>query len=250
MTETALSIPASGGPGLLAWFLFLIVCSWLLRRYGKRKGGWTKTASLIGRVIPLVDVALVITVLLLVIKALPEASSPVEWVFAAVIFGFLLWIARQPLKDFIVGVTMRIQNAFKPGDSLEFGEGNVTVVKTGLLHLTASREKGSLVSIPYSHLSNRSFEKETPSQSSKSATFEMTLDAVTDISNVIRQLERDSLMLPWTPASMKPSLKIVDHARDRVTLSMTIHALQDDHLAKIEWSIREKHERWALSKNT
>lgn len=219
----------------------VILMLWMLRKavtVGRLKPGVRKRLS---KFLPLADAIGIVLIVIWLGSLLFLDQSAYRTFFLALIFVFVLWLARVSLFDIVAGMILRFENSFQIGDTLIVKEGSGTISEVRLRCLDVTLDKGRQVSIPYSRLSSEVLVKPTSIRPVKTHQFELTLPKSGDISESTLRLISTIMNQPWSIVAIKPLVEPVGEQDGRFLFRITIHALELEHLAEIERAVRDAY---------
>lgn len=190
------------------------------------------------RAIPVLELALWITILLLGIHTLFRDKPIIIMAMSAILLGILLWAARFAIKDLVWGVILRAEEPYRLHDRIRFNKVDGWISNTGIRSLKITATDGQQIRIPYSCISNSLFAKTTPKTNAYIHTFRIEVPKSESLSVTIESIRIAVLNSIWSSVVNEPSIRYDSEGKGHYILEITINALSNRYFSRIEDKVR------------
>lgn len=159
-----------------------------------------------------------------------------------IIFILLVYLlSRFVLKDLIAGVIIKTANRPEKDNHIIIGEVQGVISNVGYLGIELRNEKGQLVSIPYSRLSDSTI---TWPENEKNIfyrhSFELRVSKKDHYSEYIDKIQKDLLNNPWICPSQEPTVSFLKSEEDFYFLNVEVCSLSEKHAQKAEMLVSKE----------
>ena len=149
------------------------------------------------------------------------------------------------IKDFVAGISFRVQNNYSPGDNVQFGKISGRLDKLFLTHVSIYTSEGRLVKIPYSRLSNEIVSHKSTSGYSGNSKFIFKAPKNKPIGELKKSINSILMASPWRLPSRTPMVTLKSESEDVFEFEIQFETRSNQHL---EYVIAYLDKRFGNSK--
>jgi len=155
------------------------------------------------------------------------------------IFGVIVGLLWQFIRDFVQGVIFGFQKGNIIGQRLKINDysGTVADLKTTKLHLEI--ENGEIVQFPYSKISSQLVSKPTVTKHLKSCSFSVYLSEHVNVDKAQNRLIEHLLNMPWVISTMKIKVEVVEERRESIELKVVVYTSDEKYIPRIKQEVSE-----------
>lgn len=159
-------------------------------------------------------------------------------VISLVILGWVGWFAA---KDYIAGIVLRGQAAYRRGNTIQTNETRGTIKKMSYFSMEIEQEDGAILSLPYSKIAgtihvNRDANKRTFAQVIRLQVHNRGFGK-----EMVEAMRKDILSSPWVVAYLNPKIKIISEQDKTMEIEIHLHTLDEKSDREIEMMLINKY---------
>lgn len=194
----------------------------------------------IERLLPLVEGIVLACFLIWSIQFVFQGQKVGVYAVIAVTIMVLLWFSWYAIRDFIAGVLLKYQDAFRIDGEVRIKEIQGRVKKLGYLSLELETFQGDILNIPYSSIFNQVRTKPHREEKVKSHTFYIEFSKTAPAADMLEIIRVNVLNAPWSAVIKGPQIKIVEEKEATYVFEVLVFSLQAQHFQKIKNYLRER----------
>ena len=193
----------------------------------------------LNRTFPVIEIVLWVSVMTLGIHTIFNKQPIAILILSTVLFSILLWAARFAIKDFVCGVILKAEEAYKLHDHIRFDDIDGLISKAGIRSLQITAANGQKIRVPYSRISSTLFAKTTQKSGSYVHTFRLEIPKSASISTTIENAKLTIANCIWSSVVNEPSIRYFSEDRTHNLLEITVYTINSDYFSKIEDKVRQ-----------
>ena len=153
----------------------------------------------------------------------------------------MIVISRTIAKDVIAGIVLKTENSFSIGDILQHQEFIGKITKSGYRYIEIETDKGVLIRIPFSTVSENPIVKINPSEIiKKNQTIKVTIPKYDSVSVVSDELKTLIMNYPLVSVTKVPTITVKSETENEFLFDITISTLDSKYLPVIKNYIKTK----------
>ena len=194
----------------------------------------------LSRVLPVVEAALWLTYVVWAVGAVFAEGLYYNAALLMVLAISLALVSWFAARDWIAGIILRVQDAYKTGQKIRFDEVEGTIRQVGHLALEIELSDGEQAKIPYSRISGRIRSQIRPDMTSNYYHFEIEIGNEIPLSEA-RQILRTAIMnSPWTTFDQEPQIKLLTDTSNHYSFEAVVHTTGVGGGQAIEHHVKEQ----------
>lgn len=150
------------------------------------------------------------------------------------VLGVALLGAWRIVRDYLVGVVVRGEATWRPGDRVLIGDVEGRVISLGYRAVCLQRRDGDFVFVPYGRMASDVLVRRHAEGDVVRHTFLVPCPAPLVPSDAVPRVREAALLHHWSSPGHDPEVGVDPDG----TLEVTIHALSEPRVAEVEAAIR------------
>jgi len=214
-------------------FLVFIFLIYLVLRVGIKVTSYISVLRrfyiLIKKIVPILDLALVLTITFWLIFRFFQNSDLLPIIIAAAslillsLFGWFLG------RDFIAGIILKSENYFEKNKKVRLNNKSGRIIKTTLRYLEFETDDGEAIRVPYSRITGEYFTKLSPGEKNESHLITLHVNELADTKTLRESLRKIIYNSPWHLAAKEPVIEIVSSAEGGFKINVNIYTMNSSH---------------------
>lgn len=233
------SLPVFSTIEFIALVLIIYLLIRLIAKIISYVKAFSKVFTIIQKIRPLLDLAVVATIIFWLINKFFIGSELFSVMIAAVtiiLLGLLGWFWG---RDFVAGNILKSENYFEKNKKIQLNDKSGTIKKTNLRYLEFETDGGETIRVPYSKISSESFSKLSPDEKYESHLISIPLDKANDTEIIGKKIRQRIYNSPWYLAGKEPSIEIVSSDEGTDKINLTVYTLNPSHAEMIKRDLME-----------
>ncbi len=138
------------------------------------------------------------------------------------------------LKDFIIGINLKIQNKVNEGDYIDLANIKGRISKAGHFRLDVVDKQGELSSISYSFMRLNVIKSQSSNQRLKKVNLSFLFEATENINDIVSDLRLQILNTAWVTVGYEPIVEIEKVENGKINVKADIYTISEAYAENIK----------------
>lgn len=166
-----------------------------------------------------------------------EAASLLAQLILAL--AVVTWIANVVFRDWIAGVIFKAEAKYQVGDLITLQGNHGQLKQLGYRTLMLENSTGTLVEIPYSHLTKQSHVEKSPRHNT-GVTFQVGVPGAGVLEEVLPRIRSAVLCAPWCSLARQPQIRFAGAHDGRLWVEVSAYVIDDRYAHYIEVYVKQR----------
>jgi hypothetical protein len=149
------------------------------------------------------------------------------------------WIANIAFRDWIAGIIFKAEANYQAGDLITLEGSHGRLKQLGYRTLVLETSDGTLVEIPYSHLTKQSHVQKRPRHNT-GVTFQVGVPGAGVSEEVLPRIRSAVLCTPWCSLTREPQVRFVGEHDGCLWVEVNAYVVDDRYAHYIEVYVKQR----------
>jgi len=199
-----------------------------------------KAYIFIKKIIPILDLAILITIVFWLIYRFWGGSDVLPIITTAIIIILIVLFGWYWGRDFVAGIILKSESYFEKDKKIRLNNKNGRIIRTTFRYLEFETDDGETMRVPFSRISGEYFSNLSPGEKYESHPITFPAKEKTDTKTLREKLRKSIYNSPWHLAGKEPIIEVVPSEQGGHMINLNVYTLNSLHTDLIKRDLMER----------
>lgn len=215
--------------GVIIFMLFRVIS--LVRRKLSLTSPFKRTLFYL---LPVVELLCWIALLVWLFKDFYTSENNIALISISVLLLLFIIPSINLIKDFIIGLVLKIQNNIVENNYIEFDDIKGTILKAGHFRLEIIDKQGNTSSVAYHTISSKVLKTQSNNQNLKKIQLLFTFKETQKVNEIVSELKVQLLNNAWVAISQNPIIEDIKIKDSKLEVTAIVFSMHESYAEKIK----------------